>query len=494
MTLNTDVASTYPLDTYLSEVDRLLTSSAPRQESAVGSTESIPHRRLFQAQHRKLSAEDNQYLSFKAAFELVPKSLQITLLVAYVKYVHPLLPALDLNRFLTSLIVEDDTKFESPLVYQAAMMASAAFVSDDDIVTAGFHSRNSLRKALFERTKLLYEFETEPNLISQIQALLLMTLWYEADSHHKDPYYWLDLACTAAERKGLLPSLYLDDLSPRQNLWWCLYARDRMISLAFQRPLRIQNNTLQISMLSFADLKYETYPALVHETLGSNSEILCQWNQEKSFALFKEQVKLTHCIGIMLEYLYQGAWEPSFLNDNYSLMPTKSPSLTMINACEDFLKAWMRDLPKSAQYDPSDCPLSEPMNRVFMVHQAFLRLLYMTAMSILYKTEDDDNLTSNRAQDRRDLKAEIDRMLVELCDFNLLLFLPAATVTILKCGLETSLLDLKVSDRTLRLQALSSLYTFEQAAWNLLPSYPSMEHVLWRAQMARSNLLGLVET
>ncbi|KAF9883238.1 hypothetical protein FE257_003832 [Aspergillus nanangensis] len=485
MTLHVDVSYTYPMDFWVWEIDRLLLPPTLQNGSSKGALGPIIPQRTFQTQFPKCSLEDYEHLLDKGALQMLPGGLQIQLLRAYVKYVHPLLPVLDIHTFLTRIILEDEARFESPFLYQAVMMAGAAFVQDGDVISAGYSSRKNLRRCLFDR--------------ANIQALLVMTLWFEENTTRKYPFYWLDLAYTLAEQIGLPASPFLDDQTLRQKIWWCLYARDRIISLAFQQPLRIESNYLQMPMLEFIGHCYEPYDPRVLGALGATSEILSLENQEKITVLFKEEVKLTHYIGIMLECLYYDTWATSFLQPSehnvYCLTPRESSSPALVDACEECFKAWRRDLPKQVHYEAPSSSRPESLDMVLVVHRAFLHLFYFTAMSALYRAERRQNkhLSSTRVEEMRELAAQVERMLMELHEVDLISYLPTTSVAVLLSVLEDTLPDLKVSDSTVRLQAMSNLYACEEAAWQLLQSYPAAERVLSQAQRARSSLLGLLE-
>lgn len=147
-----DVLSTYPLDNLLSDVEGLLEQPvsylAPSKGNVTG-----PDRK-FRTRLPVVSPEDSGYLLRKGALQLLPPALRNELLAAYVKYVHPLLPILDLGDFLSKVIVGDDTQFKSPLLYQAVMFAGSIFARRDT------DEMEQLTGALFERTKVSTDHNT----------------------------------------------------------------------------------------------------------------------------------------------------------------------------------------------------------------------------------------------------------------------------------------------------------------------------------------------
>ncbi|KAJ5834845.1 hypothetical protein N7447_000871 [Penicillium robsamsonii] len=500
MTLTRNVPQTYPLDSYLMTINELL---SPQTQDLILGEHNQPFelQRSFQAQLPNISEESKEYLHLKGALRIVTLELRNQLLGAYIKYVHPLLPVIDLQWFLFNVMVEDESQFPSPLLHQAVMLAGSAFIEQETAVRAGFSSRKALRRTLFGRTKLLYEFETEPNAYVQIQALLLMMQWHGNGGGPKNPTYWFDLAYSTAERVGLLGSLETGSFSHKHRLWWCLYVRDRILSLGFRRPLRIPNSDITMSLLEAT--KYyssELYHELVLVMLGEASSMLNWENQERMMLLFIQEIKLAHCVGVIINLLYQDAWSPSPSGDyEYSMVPKSNISQAAITGCEQLLKTWIQNLPAPAHYySPSllhHCHTESPEN-VLLVHQAFLYLLHLTAMSILYQAASNggDSLETTINSEMRGLTLQVNETLNELHDSRMLHFLPGSTITILIIILEASLSDLKVSDDIVRMQAMSNLYACEEAAGYLLQTYPAAEIVLSQAQNARGHLLGLIAT
>ncbi|GKZ26411.1 hypothetical protein AbraIFM66951_004915 [Aspergillus brasiliensis] len=361
-----------------------------------------------------------------------------------------------------------------------------------------------LTGALFERTKILYEFESEACAYTQIQALLLMTLWNGDMSCHKGPSYWLDVAFSTAERIGLLhdENWPCDSQSFKSNMWCCLYVRDRTISLGSRRPPRMPVNKYPDSILNRMSDTLHKYDEAILENLGNASVMLTSTSQGQSLMLFKELVRLSYCVGAILEYLYEGAWIPipTRRSSLYSLAPKCSISPSIRPSCEKLLHSWIQFLSLSAIYHPPTVPLDvegQSAESVFLVHKAFLYLLYLASMAVIYRTGTQSQQSGSAPPNMEGLRAttsQIRKVLAELQDMGLLQFLPGASVTILMFAVEASLLDLQGSDTMVRRQAMLNLYACEEAALHLMQAYPTAEMAVLKTRTARANLLGLVET
>lgn len=83
-------------------------------------------------------------------------SLRDELLLAFVLYVHPYMPVLDLQRDLLDAVYmqEKDSGQCSLLLFQAVMFAGSAFVDLRLLETLGFRSRRAARKALYFKVKV----------------------------------------------------------------------------------------------------------------------------------------------------------------------------------------------------------------------------------------------------------------------------------------------------------------------------------------------------
>lgn len=98
---------------------------------------------------------DAQYLQAKGALSLPSIPLQNALLGAYLEYVHPYLPLLDVHDFLAVLSSRDGSSGQvSLLLYQAVMFAATAFVDMKHLFTEGFATRKAARNAFYRKTRV----------------------------------------------------------------------------------------------------------------------------------------------------------------------------------------------------------------------------------------------------------------------------------------------------------------------------------------------------
>jgi hypothetical protein len=101
-----------------------------------------------------ISSETWQFLRFKNALDIPTITLRRALLDAYIAFVHPSMPVLDLPRVLDSILMSQDECRLSPLLLQAMMFAASAFVDTQALQAAGYRFRSDLRRDLFHKVKV----------------------------------------------------------------------------------------------------------------------------------------------------------------------------------------------------------------------------------------------------------------------------------------------------------------------------------------------------
>lgn len=103
----------------------------------------------------KIGPDERWYLAHKKALTLPSLPLQNALLRAYVEYVHPYMPLLELHDFLNVVNHRDGSAGQVSLfLYQSVMFVATAFVDEQHLKDAGFENRRAARKILFGRTRV----------------------------------------------------------------------------------------------------------------------------------------------------------------------------------------------------------------------------------------------------------------------------------------------------------------------------------------------------
>jgi hypothetical protein len=103
----------------------------------------------------RIGADEVQYLAKKGALTLPHSGLRNELLQAYIEFVHPYMPVLDVCDFVT-IVESGNSQFGrlSLILYQAVMFAGSAFIDMQHLYKAGYSSRKHARRDLFQRTRV----------------------------------------------------------------------------------------------------------------------------------------------------------------------------------------------------------------------------------------------------------------------------------------------------------------------------------------------------
>lgn len=419
----------------------------------------------------RIPAEDLEYLWRKGALTLPEEPLRSILLKAHFDFVHPYMPLLDKSQFIRIVNTEDGSQGKTGLLlFQAVMFSGTAFVGMEHLRAAGYASRKAARKAFFIKTRLLYDFDHEQDRMLLVQALLLMSYWYETPDDQKDTWHWMGVAISLSHTIGLHRNPAKSNMDPnRQKLWkriwWSCYMRDRLVALGMRRPTRIKTEDCDVPMLTIEDFEidigFDESEAFFWTAERRAREEKDAERQKQLAVLCIEKAKLCVCISHVLTAQY------SVLNTNQGsltadgstrttmmLLPKKlEPGCEEVKACDVELDAWINDLPPEAVYGTPCISGADP---VLILHKALLHLIYKfviptslgffffclltlffhsTTVSALHRpqvlpsTPNNPPVTKSELQEIsrkkvRQAASEITRLADDLIEFDLVRFLP----------------------------------------------------------------------
>jgi hypothetical protein len=105
----------------------------------------------------RIGPDEIQYLAKKGTLTVPTGALRNELLKAYIEFVHPYMPVIDLSDFV-KIVESGDGQFGriSLILYQAVMFAGAAFIDMPHLYNAGYSSRKHARRDFFQRTRVRY--------------------------------------------------------------------------------------------------------------------------------------------------------------------------------------------------------------------------------------------------------------------------------------------------------------------------------------------------
>lgn len=103
----------------------------------------------------RMTADDIQYLWRKGALSIPDTIFRNALLQAYIEFVHPYMPLIELHDFLRIVDKNDGENGKISLVlFQAVMFAGTAFVDMAFLEAAGYTTRKSARKAFYQKARV----------------------------------------------------------------------------------------------------------------------------------------------------------------------------------------------------------------------------------------------------------------------------------------------------------------------------------------------------
>ena len=141
--------STLPFTPFSSEPRTSFYGNSSQQSSPA----ELP--RFIKPLPSKIGPEEVSYLAKKGALTVPNGMLRSEMLRAYIEFVHPYMPLLDLHDFLGVIDRSDGSNGKVSLIlFQAVMFAGSAFIDMQYLRSAGYATRKEARKAFFQRTRV----------------------------------------------------------------------------------------------------------------------------------------------------------------------------------------------------------------------------------------------------------------------------------------------------------------------------------------------------
>jgi hypothetical protein len=307
--------------------------------------------------------------------------------------------------------------------------------------------------------------------VSLVQAILLLTYYYETPDDQKDTWHWMGVATSVAHTIGLHRNPERSNMDSKRTrlwkrIWWSTYMRDRLIALGMRRPTRIKTEDYDVPMITLEDFDLRPIPDSVtcvppECTLARDVE-----KQRVQAIMCIEKAKLCLCISNVLSKQYcvlnnnQG-----MVNDRTTMMllPKKmDPETSDLRSCDENLQSWLNNLPPEAQHREvftGDAPTD--------LSRALLHLVFFTTLSALHRPQvlpsppsatpqspaAIDLLSLSRRNVRRAATA-ITSLAQALDAANLVKYLPTTGVTVLLPAIIIHLLDIKAPDEETRRESL----------------------------------------
>jgi Fungal specific transcription factor domain len=307
--------------------------------------------------------------------------------------------------------------------------------------------------------------------VSLVQALLLLTYYYETPDDQKDTWHWMGVATSVAHTIGLHRNPEHSSMDNRRaklwkRIWWSTYMRDRLIALGMRRPTRIKEEDYDVPMITLDDFEFVSIPENI-TCVPASCTIARDLDKQRELAIMCiEKAKLCLCISHILSKQYcvlnnnQG-----MVNDRTTMMllPKKlDPETTEVKICDDELQNWLENLPAEAKQKET---LSGDAS--IDLHRSLLHLVFFTTLSALHRpqvlpaapatgpmTKAGLDLLDISRQKVRRAAGSITTIAQSIYHADLAKYLPTTGVTVLLPAIIIHLLDIKSTDRETRLNSL----------------------------------------
>lgn len=435
----------------------------------------------------RILIEDLEYLEGKGALTVPESDVQVEILRAYLFSVHPFMPMLDYRTFVHAVLSNGEDGQVSLLLFQAVMFAGLHSLQPSVIHRLGFESPKQARGVFFNRVRLLYEFDVEPDIGAVLQSLILMSSWYSKWDGRRDTWHWTGLAYDVARRMGLhreSPSRCTSDKAHRfrKRLWWSLYIRDRMIALGTRRPMRIQDEDFDVSMLALEDFDIEPFEQLYH-----GQPIIPEARDSRLTALMCIQLAgLCRIIGrvVKSQYTMIRSQQDQIIPHTVMVVSRRDEaSSRALQKCDKELNNWNEALSSNVEYIGSNTGLCNSSS-CSDVHWAMLVMTQQTTINVLHRAQalkpitDTEEARSVQAISRckvKDSARSLTRLSQNMLKHDQVRFLGLIGVTALIATYLSHTLDIGSADEDVRDAATFRLHQSLEVLHSLRQIYASAD-------------------
>ncbi|KEF52113.1 uncharacterized protein A1O9_11739 [Exophiala aquamarina CBS 119918] len=439
-----------------------------------------------------LTTEDIEYLWCKGALQVPEPELRDNLVQCYILYIHPCFPLIDLEAFQASL--QDPSRHESIslLLFQAIMFASSPWADIKLVRKLGFWTRKAMRSAFYLKTILLYNLNYERDNFVNVQALLLLSSWWDGPNGYKDGYYWCGLAISTARSIGLNRDVHRQNVPPsvrklRRKVWWTCLTRDTLTTLAGNRAPRVKDSDFNVPELTLGDFH-------IHEpnSVTTPWDVSRDANSQTQLAIICIAMsKICRIISHILELAFRenslgqtGILYPKeeFDTSANDLDPQAPRKDFKLHACEEELRCWRDEVPEEALHCSPSPIVALPHEQAPFLHRAIVSCLYFMAKFSLNRPSvffDKTALTPKSGQPQpsqrrmRSAAGSINKIMIDLCKVDLMRSLPSTAICCIVASSMCHIADIKSVEEDIRQYGVRRIEECKQALLELADSHLS---------------------
>lgn len=442
---------------------------------------------------KELQETDAAYLQSRGCFTIPSDSARDELLRCYAKWVHPFTPMLDLAEIVNTVFGWRSTETVSLLLFQSMLLAASAYTNLD----LGLGDKKETRKILYERCRLLYDFDVESDRISLLHSAILMSFWDGSMDQVRDSYHWIGVASLHADsiRFDLeveSSQTESDKTKLLKRTWWSLLVRDRLLAVALRRPSQVTPLST-IAMLDMNDFDNGSVLNAMTDRFDVEDTTIADLNMTSTLCISLAQ--LSGCLAKILSTQYIVQKRHKTQNGRQTSMMTLVPRClggmwSEFDQCGLELQAWYRQLPMSIQGTSGARPKAE--SALVAVHRSLVTAYHATALMTLYRPihsgpSAKQVQTKLRVETTRALfKAAktITSNLANLCSRDLLCKLPDTAIASLDSAIVTHLLHSMSGPESIREASSQRFYLCWRMLLNLGEVYPLADTTITMVNVA----------
>ncbi|TVY33971.1 Cutinase transcription factor 1 alpha [Lachnellula subtilissima] len=266
----------------------------------------------------------------RGAFLLPPRGLCDELVDAYFKWVAPIVPVINRNRFMKQY--RDAKNPPSLLLLQAILLAGSRVCTNPQLMDAN-GSTTPAALTFYKRAKALYDANYEDDRVTIVQALVLMGWYWEGpEDVTKNVFYWSRVATIVAQGSGMHRSVEGSQLNRAdkrlwKRIWWTLFTRDRSVAVALGRPVHINTDDSDVEMVCEEDFIEDEGDEFPPDPLHVQ--------------FFLQYVKLCEIMGLVLSQQYSVASK------------ARRQNAIDLTHSDMALADWLQNCPKEVSWEPN---------------------------------------------------------------------------------------------------------------------------------------------
>ncbi|KAM0563179.1 hypothetical protein ACHAPJ_000895 [Fusarium lateritium] len=193
-----------------------------------------------------------------ALTDLPPPKAVDRLIKAYFDKFHAFCPILERKSFFSAL--HEGTI--SGTLLRSVLFVASIHCELEVVYMIGHSSRLDANDELFNKASTSFDKDRESSRIDMVLSSYLLHYWFGNPAAYRDVHWWLAAAIRSAQCMGYHRSTSNAQMPPQEKsrwkrIWWCLYIRDRQVSISTGTPMAINDLDHDVEELGAQDFPDE---------------------------------------------------------------------------------------------------------------------------------------------------------------------------------------------------------------------------------------------